>query len=35
MVEWSAQERSIISGIFSKLDYNDIGAKALQRYETE
>ncbi|XP_022598160.1 hemoglobin subunit beta-like [Seriola dumerili] len=31
MVEWTEQERSIISGIFANLDYNDIGPKALCR----
>lgn len=32
MVEWTDQERNIISGIFSNLDYDDIGPKALVRY---
>ncbi|XP_072312038.1 hemoglobin subunit beta-like [Eucyclogobius newberryi] len=31
MVEWSESERSIITNIFSTLDYNDIGPKALSR----
>ncbi|KAG7226462.1 hypothetical protein INR49_013875 [Caranx melampygus] len=31
MVEWSEQERSIITSIFSNLDYEDIGPKALCR----
>ncbi|XP_037611980.1 hemoglobin subunit beta-1-like [Sebastes umbrosus] len=31
MVEWTDQERSIISSIFSTLDYDDIGPKALSR----
>ncbi|CAJ1080679.1 hypothetical protein L3Q82_010641 [Xyrichtys novacula] len=31
MVEWTEQERSIISGIFGNLDYDDIGPKALCR----
>lgn len=32
MVEWTEQERSIISSIFANLDYDDIGPKALCRY---
>lgn len=32
MVEWTEQERTIITGIFANLDYEDIGAKALCRY---
>lgn len=35
MVEWTQQERSIITGIFSNLDYEEIGAKALSRYGCE
>ncbi|XP_008434462.1 hemoglobin subunit beta-like [Poecilia reticulata] len=31
MVAWSDQERSIITSIFSNLDYNDVGPKALTR----
>ncbi|CAL1599019.1 unnamed protein product [Knipowitschia caucasica] len=31
MVEWSESERTIITSIFSSLDYDDIGAKALCR----
>ncbi|PWA20739.1 hypothetical protein CCH79_00020996 [Gambusia affinis] len=31
MVAWSDQERSIITSIFSNLDYNDVGPKALSR----
>ncbi|XP_028331583.1 hemoglobin beta embryonic-2 [Gouania willdenowi] len=31
MVKWSDQERSIISSIFSNLDYEDVGAKSLTR----
>ncbi|KAM6963769.1 hemoglobin subunit beta-like isoform 2-T2 [Tautogolabrus adspersus] len=31
MVEWTDQERAIINGIFSNLDYDDIGPKALCR----
>uniref|UniRef100_A0A3Q0RBY3 Hemoglobin beta embryonic-3 n=1 Tax=Amphilophus citrinellus TaxID=61819 RepID=A0A3Q0RBY3_AMPCI len=31
MVEWSEKERSIINNIFSNLDYEDVGAKALIR----
>ena len=31
MVEWTEQERSIISSIFANLDYDDIGPKALRR----
>ncbi|KAM6951848.1 hemoglobin subunit beta-like [Aplochiton taeniatus] len=31
MVEWTAEERSIISEIFSKLDYDDVGPKCLSR----
>ncbi|XP_017273738.1 hemoglobin subunit beta-1 [Kryptolebias marmoratus] len=31
MVEWTEQERSIINNIFSNLDYDDIGPKALAR----
>uniref|UniRef100_A0A673AW59 Hemoglobin subunit beta-1-like n=1 Tax=Sphaeramia orbicularis TaxID=375764 RepID=A0A673AW59_9TELE len=31
MVEWSDQERSIITSIFASLDYEDIGPKALSR----
>ncbi|XP_070783458.1 hemoglobin beta embryonic-2 [Enoplosus armatus] len=31
MVEWTEQERSIINNIFSTLDYEDIGPKALCR----
>lgn len=31
MVEWTEQERTIITSIFSSLDYEDIGPKALSR----
>ncbi|CAN9509001.1 unnamed protein product [Ophioblennius macclurei] len=31
MVDWSDQERAIIADIFSSLDYEDIGSKALSR----
>lgn len=31
MVEWSEKERSIITNIFSNLDYEDVGPKALVR----
>ncbi|KAJ0015761.1 hypothetical protein NQD34_014051 [Periophthalmus magnuspinnatus] len=31
MVEWSDSERNIITSIFSSLDYDDIGPKALCR----
>ncbi|RVE59377.1 hypothetical protein OJAV_G00187820 [Oryzias javanicus] len=31
MVEWTEQERSIITSIFGNLDYNDVGPKALSR----
>ncbi|XP_028331575.1 hemoglobin subunit beta-1-like [Gouania willdenowi] len=31
MVAWSEQERSIIANLFSNLDYEDVGAKALTR----
>ncbi|MED6282396.1 Hemoglobin subunit beta-1 [Characodon lateralis] len=31
MVEWTEQERSIITSIFSNLDYEDVGPKALSR----
>ncbi|XP_072229877.1 hemoglobin beta embryonic-2 [Leuresthes tenuis] len=31
MVAWSEQERSIITSIFSSLDYEDVGPKALCR----
>ncbi|XP_020498199.1 hemoglobin subunit beta-1-like [Labrus bergylta] len=31
MVEWTDKERAIITGIFSKLDYDDVGPKALCR----
>ncbi|XP_034563642.1 hemoglobin subunit beta-2-like [Notolabrus celidotus] len=31
MVEWTEQERSIISGIFGSLDYDDVGPKSLCR----
>ncbi|XP_074519815.1 hemoglobin subunit beta-1-like [Halichoeres trimaculatus] len=31
MVEWSAKEREVINSIFSTLDYEDIGSKALIR----
>ncbi|KAM7371072.1 hypothetical protein PAMP_010568 [Pampus punctatissimus] len=31
MVEWTDQERKIITSIFANLDYNDIGPKALRR----
>ncbi|XP_008313279.1 hemoglobin subunit beta-1-like [Cynoglossus semilaevis] len=31
MVEWTEQERDIINSIFSSLDYEDIGPKALSR----
>ncbi|XP_053197169.1 hemoglobin subunit beta-like [Scomber japonicus] len=31
MVEWTQQERTIITSIFSNLDYEEIGAKALSR----
>lgn len=32
MVEWTDQERTIISNIFANLDYDDIGPKALCRH---
>ncbi|XP_056153719.1 hemoglobin subunit beta-like [Lampris incognitus] len=31
MVEWTDEERGFINGIFAKLDYDDIGPKALSR----
>ncbi|AWP17400.1 Beta-type globin [Scophthalmus maximus] len=31
MVEWTDQERSVITSIFGNLDYDDIGPKALCR----
>ncbi|KAM6898345.1 hemoglobin subunit beta-1 [Lycodopsis pacificus] len=31
MVKWSDKERTVIAGIFSGLDYEDVGAKALSR----
>lgn len=31
MVEWTEDERAIITGIFSNMDYDDVGAKALCR----
>ncbi|XP_029312607.1 hemoglobin subunit beta-1-like, partial [Cottoperca gobio] len=31
VVEWTVKERSIISSIFSNLDYEDVGPKALCR----
>ncbi|XP_059180343.1 hemoglobin beta embryonic-2 [Centropristis striata] len=31
MVEWTEKERTIIAGVFSGLDYEDVGPKALQR----
>ncbi|XP_034563641.1 hemoglobin subunit beta-1-like [Notolabrus celidotus] len=31
MVDWTAQERSIISSIFANMNYDDIGPKALIR----
>lgn len=31
MVEWTDQERAIISNIFSTLDYDDVGSKSLIR----
>ncbi|XP_029954315.1 hemoglobin subunit beta-like [Salarias fasciatus] len=31
MVEWSNKERSIITNLFSTLDYEDVGSKALSR----
>lgn len=31
MVVWSDQERAIIENIFSNLDYEDVGSKALIR----
>uniref|UniRef100_A0A3P9H9S9 Leucine carboxyl methyltransferase 1 n=3 Tax=Oryzias TaxID=8089 RepID=A0A3P9H9S9_ORYLA len=31
MVEWTEQERSIITNIFGNLDYEDVGSKALSR----
>ncbi|KAF6733730.1 Hemoglobin subunit beta [Oryzias melastigma] len=31
MVEWTEQERSIITNIFANLDYEDVGSKALSR----
>ncbi|KAF1374132.1 hypothetical protein PFLUV_G00246090 [Perca fluviatilis] len=31
MVKWSDEERKVISTIFSNLDYDDIGPKALRR----
>lgn len=32
MVEWTDDERAIITSIFSTLDYDDVGPKALSRY---
>lgn len=32
MVEWTDDERAIINNIFSNMDYDDIGPKALCRY---
>lgn len=34
MVVWTDQERACIQDIFSKLNYEDAGPKALQRYGT-
>lgn len=31
MVEWTDSERAIIDKLFSNLDYDDVGAKALIR----
>ncbi|XP_031147328.1 hemoglobin subunit beta-1-like [Sander lucioperca] len=31
MVKWTDEERKVISSIFSNLDYDDIGPKALRR----
>ncbi|XP_034716326.1 hemoglobin subunit beta-1-like [Etheostoma cragini] len=31
MVKWTDEERKVISSIFSNLDYNDVGPKALRR----
>ncbi|XP_030629943.1 hemoglobin subunit beta-like [Chanos chanos] len=31
MVEWSAEERAAIQEVFNKLDYDDVGPKALCR----
>ncbi|KAK1881422.1 Hemoglobin subunit beta-1 [Dissostichus eleginoides] len=31
MVEWTEQERAIITSIYSHVDYDDIGPKALSR----
>lgn len=31
MVVWSDQERAVIENIFSNLDYEDVGSKALIR----
>ncbi|KAK5850560.1 hypothetical protein PBY51_001429 [Eleginops maclovinus] len=31
MVEWTEQERAIITSIYSNVDYDDIGPKALSR----
>lgn len=32
MVEWTDRERNILNAIFSSLDYEDVGPKALSRY---
>lgn len=33
MVEWTEQERTIIANIFTNLNYEDVGPKALCRYD--
>ncbi|KAA8581202.1 hypothetical protein FQN60_002783 [Etheostoma spectabile] len=32
MVKWTDEERKVINSIFSNLDYNDVGPKALRRH---
>lgn len=34
MVEWTEDERAIINSMFATLDYEDVGSKALARYNT-
>lgn len=34
MVVWSEQEREVITNFFGNLDYEDIGPKAICRYDT-
>lgn len=34
MVEWTEQERTTITNIFTNLNYEDVGPKALCRYDT-